>query len=481
MANNILKEAIADAKAVREVALANAKAALEEAFTPKLQSMLSAKLSETLNEEEEDLEEMYMDEKMDEPMDEMDMGEEMDEIAGMDEEDMGEGADLDEEIDLEEILNELELEEGAEAEEETVEEAKAEDDEKDLEEIHSTDPKADDVQQVIHKAEDIYEEKDFDLDALLEEINNLDENEDEVNEGDFGEAKEEMDENILSKAFKGIQDFATFFNSGSLPADKTLSNALFQLVPGGKNAVKSFAEFGQKAQALGADKAIYADDSRWRQFFETGAAPRREGVNEAETNEIMTGAIVAGGLAALFTAAKKYSDFESAVEDPDFAKKHPKAANLVKALQGQGKMAGDARRMEEEAKDKELEETKLALDTVKSELNEVNLLNSKLLYVNRIFKANTLDEGQKLRVVETLDKAETAKEAKLIYETIKDTFNVAKSKKASFKTKTKSLKEGIGMASKAAGTSTAPKKEILSESNDMMTRFQKLANIKINQ
>ena len=53
MAKDILKEAIADAKAVREVALANAKAALEEAFTPKLQSMLSAKLSETLDEKEE--------------------------------------------------------------------------------------------------------------------------------------------------------------------------------------------------------------------------------------------------------------------------------------------------------------------------------------------------------------------------------------------------------------------------------------------
>ena len=51
MAKDILKEAIADAKAVREVALANAKAALEEAFTPKLQSMLSAKLSEELDEE----------------------------------------------------------------------------------------------------------------------------------------------------------------------------------------------------------------------------------------------------------------------------------------------------------------------------------------------------------------------------------------------------------------------------------------------
>ena len=49
-------------------------------------------------------------------------------------------------------------------------------------------------------------------------------------------------------------------------------------------------------------------------------------------------------------------------------------------------------------------------------------LNSKLLYVNRIFKANHLDESQKLRVVETLDKADSTKEAKLIYETIKDTF-----------------------------------------------------------
>ena len=84
-------------------------------------------------------------------------------------------------------------------------------------------------------------------------------------------------------------------------------------------------------------------------------------------------------------------------------------------------------------------------------------------------------------VVETLDNASNVKEAKLIYETIKDTFNVAKSKKASFKSKTKSLKEGIGMASKAAGTSTAPKKEVISESNNMVNRFQKLANIKINE
>ena len=78
-------------------------------------------------------------------------------------------------------------------------------------------------------------------------------------------------------------------------------------------------------------------------------------------------------------------------------------------------------------------------------------------------------------------KAESTKEAKLIYETIKDTFNVANTKKGSVKTKTKSLKENFGMASKAAGTSTAPKKEVIAESDNMVNRFQKLANIKINQ
>ena len=47
--SKLLKEAIADAKAVRETAIANAKIALEEAFTPRLQSILSEKDSGKLN------------------------------------------------------------------------------------------------------------------------------------------------------------------------------------------------------------------------------------------------------------------------------------------------------------------------------------------------------------------------------------------------------------------------------------------------
>ena len=435
MAKDILKEAIADAKAVREVALANAKAALEEAFTPRLQSMLSAKLSEELN-EEEDLDETYMEDK--------------EEIEETYEEDVEkkevseEVTDLDEEIDLEEILNELELEEGEDSED-TVDEAKKDDDDKMEEAKHddkddvkeAKDEDKDDMKEAkdkdddkveeakddkedldenrpVYKAEDanyagytadrVHEDKEFDLDNLLEEINNLDENEEEV---------EEVTRNT------------------SLRGDT-------------------------------------ADDKETHDWY-------NQQYQEGETNEVVG---VAAGIAGLIAAAGGLSALEMAADDPEWRAKYPKVAKALETMQAMGKAAGDAKRMEEEAKDKELEETKAALEAVTTELNEVNLLNSKLLYVNRIFKANTLNEAQKLRVVETLDNASNVKEAKLIYETIKDTFTVAKTTKTTPK---KSIRENLGMASKAAGTSTAPKKPVLNESNDMVTRMQKLANIKINQ
>jgi len=371
MAKNILKEAIADAKAVREVALANAKAALEEAFTPRLQSMLSAKLSEELDEGEdkEEIEEMYEDD----PRADKDS---MDENMYEDEKE-----DLDEEIDLEEILSELELDEGDDSKEETVDEVKDKD-EKTMDEAKDEEEEKIDEMQVIHKAEtanrtgyaaDYVHEgtENFDLDALLEEINNLDENEeDEVNEvKDKDEAKETTNE---------------------------------------------WAEFSR-------------------------ANPDVSFMNENERE----------GMEELYNRIK-----ETILQEKE--------------------------EINTEAIQNELEETKAAFEAVRTELNEVNLLNSKLLYVNRIFKANTLNEAQKLRVVETLDNASNIKEAKLIYETIKDTFTVAKATKTAPK---KSIRESLGMASKLSGTtqSVARNKAVLNESNDMVTRMQKLANIKINQ
>ena len=218
MAKDILKEAIADAKTVREVALANAKAALEEAFTPRLQSMLSAKLSEELDEAEdkEEIDEMYEDDPR--------ADKEMDETTYME----GEKEDLDEEIDLEEILAELELEEAEDSKEETVDEAEkvaaaagtsadkdkveeAEgDDEKDTvdeaedkEELDEQRPiyKAEYANDPSYKADHIHEDKEFNLDALLEEINNLEE--DEVDDA-LPEPKDESVTGAAVGALAGI-------------------------------------------------------------------------------------------------------------------------------------------------------------------------------------------------------------------------------------------------------------------------------------
>lgn len=123
----------------------------------------------------------------------------------------------------------------------------------------------------------------------------------------------------------------------------------------------------------------------------------------------------------------------------------------------------------DEAKKKEdKEEMKEAIGVIKTlrkELNEVNLLNAKLLYVNKIFKAKNLSESQKLNVIASFDKATTPKEAKMVFESLNATLSKANKN---------TIKESLGFASKATGV--APKKQIV-ESNDVINRMQKLANI----
>ena len=107
MANDdLLKEAIADAKAVKETAIANAKLALEEAFTPHLQSMLSAKLEEMDKDddkmEEEVAEAMDDDKKVDEYGSMKKYGE--DDMKKEEKEEMDEPKEELYEIDLDEFL-----------------------------------------------------------------------------------------------------------------------------------------------------------------------------------------------------------------------------------------------------------------------------------------------------------------------------------------------------------------------------------------
>jgi prolyl oligopeptidase PreP (S9A serine peptidase family) len=133
---------------------------------------------------------------------------------------------------------------------------------------------------------------------------------------------------------------------------------------------------------------------------------------------------------------------------------------------------GDIEVEDELAEKKEVEEVKAELNeaitvinTLKSELNEVNLLNAKLLYVNKLFRSKTLTESQKVKVINAFDRAESVKEVKNIFETIKDAVTT--------ETK-KPVNESRSFASKAAGV--APKKPIV-ESNDFVARMQKLAGI----
>jgi hypothetical protein len=124
------------------------------------------------------------------------------------------------------------------------------------------------------------------------------------------------------------------------------------------------------------------------------------------------------------------------------------------------------KKVEKEDEKTEMKEAISVINTLRRELNEVNLLNAKLLYVNKIFKSKNLSESQKLNVIASFDKATTPKEAKMVFESLSNTLTAS--------TKRSPIKESLGFASKAAGM--APKKQIV-ESNDVITRMQKLANI----
>jgi len=377
MNRDLLKEAIADAKAVKETAIANAKAALEEAFTPYLREKLAAKLSEIDDMEEGEVEEAKKDEKemkenfdMDESK-EMDEAKEMDEVKhDMDEAyDMEEGEDLDE-MDLDELLRELD----------DMEEGKKEDvmeGEDDL----INDPKGPTAHGNVAEEEvEAEEEEDEEIDL------------------------ENMSEDDLKKFIEDV--IADMVNAGELEA-------------------------GDEAE---------------------GEEGEEEEVEDSEEEEVNIDELVAelkerkkyGGNKGDVPAAKRGDKKDTAEEEgvEDYKKK--------------------VKEMEEK-----LEEAYAALETVKSDLNEVNLLNAKLLYTNKIFRAKNLTESQKVKVLEAFDKATTVKETKLVFETLSD----------GIKEKKSSVNESrIGGASKIAGV--APTKKPILEVNDQFARWQTLAGIK---
>ena len=120
----------------------------------------------------------------------------------------------------------------------------------------------------------------------------------------------------------------------------------------------------------------------------------------------------------------------------------------------------------DEAK-KEVEEMKAKVEELTKELHEVNLLNAKLLYTNKLFRAKNLTEAQKVKVLESFDKASNVKEAKLVFETLNE----------GIRTKQAMVNEVKGSASRATQVAKQETKQPIVESNQMISRFQKLAGI----
>lgn len=407
--NDLLKEAIADAKTVRNTALANAKAALEEAFTPKLKSMLSAKLTEELEEELDEAPQGFYEE--DENVEE-DMYEAKDEEAG---EEANEEV-VDEEISLEEILAELELEEGGvteeTGEEDEVSEAPKEEEELD-EEIN--------LNELLNEIE---EDQEIDLNELLAELS-----EDDISEGD--EIKDDEIEAVDVKLEEDYslneEDESDFDEAVRKAGGKGGTDYDVTKLPGYSKAKEEWT------RNKGKGKLTLVKTSKGKvgvryfpklSLFQKIAAGTKAGAGMGSKNP------QGGG----FTGENTLSNKELAE---------------MKA---------------------ELNEAYKVIEYQKGKLNEVNVLNSKLLYVNKLFKAYNLNENQKVKVVDSLDQADNVKEAQIIYNTLNETFSSVKSQ----------LKESIkpkSFASKATGLIKENKTKKAQPVNETVARFKKLANI----
>ena len=407
MATNrdLLKEAIADAKAVKETAIANAKAALEEAFTPQLQSMFAAKLQEMEKEE--------MDE-MEDKMYEME-----------DKESMEEAEDKDMmEIDLEELLAELN------EEEEEMEESLNEAEEEEAEDVEMSDEESEEGEEEGEPL-DLEDMTDEDLKDIIEDVIKDMIASGELEAGEEGEA-EEGEEEVGVEDEEEI-DLAELLKEIEEMEDETMEEGLFST-----RSIMSYLTDVKKMDKMAAKQALKdLEDKR---------------VSPISADEIKD----------LSTYLSK--DFEpkrvAAIINPLIAA--VKGVEQAPKIYGYGDEGVGGVSMATEA---ELAEAMKTIEALKSELNEINLLNAKLLYTNKIFKSKNLNENQKVKVLSSFDKATTVGEVKMVFETLNEGIKVKK----------ETIKENLGRASKATVTPVA-KKPIV-ESNDAFLRMQKLAGI----
>ena len=441
MDNKIYKEAILDAKALRAGAIANAKSIMQEALAPAIQEMMRLKLSEEL---EEDLDETY---------DEGTYEEGYEEEGAMKEDaskatfsvPANDASDLDEEAKyFEEMLSDAGI----------MAKVKA-----GIGELEVTVASSDKVKakkaiqsagyQLGEAKEEIEEVTDATLEEILAELDALEE--DQLNEAEE-EAEEETEEDEEVEADEeGISD-------DTKVVQLTLGDLKAALMP---QAAEMGDEAGEESEEapLSLDEILAEMEAERK---EEGKEPIKEdafidivkqladvadiGFAEAERliNALGGGAAIAtvGGLIRKAVKADKAAGGSSA----DSAKAINKS------------MTGN---MEEE-----LEMAKETIAELRESINEINLLNAKLLYMNKIFKAKSLTESEKVKVVKAFDRNASIKEVKNTYATLSESFQAKKSQV---------IKESVGFASKPIGV--APKTNIV-EADAFVSRWQKIAGIK---
>jgi len=370
---DLFKEAIADAKQVREAALTNAKAALEEALTPKLHSMIAAKLQEMGNDEDEaEMKEVDFMRAPDTSDEMQDMGFGNTEQGRPGHGDKMNEEELEEDFDLSAILAELDAED-------SVNEAKKKDEEKEK----------------------------------MEEAEKEEAGEDEESEMEPAEEMEADSENkITDLTVDQLKDIIKDIISSELEAEE-------EETPADEEAEMHGKEMGMDMGTEEPEMEIAED------------------LDEVDLEELL-----------------------AELDALDETKEEEDESMYYEA------------KMKKTKKEDEKDEMKEAIDTIntlRNELQEINLLNAKLLFVNKIFSAKNLTESQKVKVIASFDKATTPKQAKELYESIQSS-TIGASKKSQ-------IKESLGFASKAAGVAPKNSANSIVESNDVIARMQKLANI----
>ena len=458
--SDLLKQAIADAKAVRATALSNAKAALEEHFAPKLQSMLSEKLRAEV--EGAETEEAPM------PI-EAPAGEEVHADAAQDAAMMAPAPDANAPVSEPAVAEEpaVPVGEGM-GEEETEEE---------MDEVLGQ-GHVDPVQQTA-----IYTEG-------------------EKASSDY--KKTTAGHKTEDPGKKMVVDATKLATKGSLPAGKKDAKASsdYTKTTAGHNTedpqgASNELSKGQKKNdtgtaALKEDDNQEVDESSLDEILkeledglnevgmEEMAAPQEEAApaahedEELDLNELLSE-----------TDDKDADDEEEKVEEgklpPGLAKYQAEKAG--KSEKGEKEEEKEEETVKENISlKKELAEYRSAVVYLRDRINEVNLLNAKLLYTNKLFKQASLNNEQKLKVIESFDLTKSVREAKLVYATLAESFNFGGKKTVEVAPKkvvsqtVKTITEGL--ASKTVASTKPTKAAVLTEGAIMANRFQKLAGIR---